>query len=88
MNSRQLPGKFKGSQAVVVHVFNPSALEAQTGKFPSSKPIWSTGGGSRIAGAIQRKCVSKRNKTQRSKKQKRKFKVSLDYARPSFKNSK
>lgn len=43
MNSRQLYGKFKASQAVMVHVFNPSIQEVQTGESLSSKPSWSTG---------------------------------------------
>jgi hypothetical protein len=31
-----------GSQAVVVHTFNPSTREAEAGRFLSSKPAWST----------------------------------------------
>jgi hypothetical protein len=31
-----------GSQAVVVHAFNPSTREAEAGRFLSSRPAWST----------------------------------------------
>jgi hypothetical protein len=31
-----------GSQAVVVHAFNPSTREAEAGGFLSSRPAWST----------------------------------------------
>jgi hypothetical protein len=30
------------SQAVVAHAFNPSTWEAETGRFLSSRPTWST----------------------------------------------
>jgi hypothetical protein len=29
-------------QAVVAHAFNPSTWEADAGRFPSSRPAWST----------------------------------------------
>jgi major histocompatibility complex class I len=34
--------KTLNSQAVVVHAFNPSTWEAETGRFLSSRPAWST----------------------------------------------
>jgi hypothetical protein len=34
--------KRKRCQAVVVHAFNPSTSEAETGRFLSSRPAWST----------------------------------------------
>lgn len=72
MNSRQLHGKFKASQAVVVHVFNPSILEAQTGKFPSSKPVWPTGGGFQDSrGYSEKTCLKKKQKTKEQKSKKK-----------------
>ena len=55
------------SWAVVAHSFNPSTWEAEAGRFLSLRQVWSTRVSSRTAGAIQRKPVSKKQKTEKAK---------------------
>ena len=47
---------------VVAHTFNPSAWEAEAGRFLSLRPAWSTRVSSRTAKATKRKPVSKKQK--------------------------
>jgi hypothetical protein len=54
---------------VVAYTFNPSTWEAETGRFLSSRPAWSS---SRTAKAIQRNPVLKNQKRKRKKKRKEK----------------
>jgi hypothetical protein len=55
----------------VAHAFNPSTWEAETGRFLSSRPAWSTDRvSSRTARATQRNTVSKKTKTKTKTKKK------------------
>jgi hypothetical protein len=49
----------------VVHIFNPSTLEAEAGRSLSLRPAWSTAC-SRIARATQRNPVWKQNQTNKN----------------------
>jgi hypothetical protein len=59
------------SQVAVVHAFNPSTWEAETGRFLSSRPAWSTKVSSRTARAIQRNPVSGKIKRKKERKKER-----------------
>jgi hypothetical protein len=54
------------SQAVVAHTFNPSTLEAEAGRFLSSKPAWST---EWVPGqpGLHRETLSRKNKKEKKK---------------------
>jgi hypothetical protein len=64
---------------VVVHAFNPSTWETETGRFLSSRTAWSTNKvSSRTARATQRNPVSKKPKRKKEKeKEKEKEKKTL-----------
>jgi hypothetical protein len=53
---------------MVAHSFNPSAREAEAGRFLSSRPAWSTKLISSTARAIQRNSVLKKQKQNNKKK--------------------
>jgi hypothetical protein len=59
---------------VVVHTFNPSTSEAETGGFPSSRPAWSTVQSEfqDSKGYTEKPCLEKKKKKKRKKEKKRK----------------
>ena len=54
--------------AVVAHAFNPSTWEAETGRFLSSRPAWSTEWAPGQPG-LHRETLSQKQKTKKKKKQ-------------------
>ena len=54
-------------QAVVVHAFNPSTWEAESGRFLSSRPAWSTSEFQDSQSYTEKRCLEKQNKTKQNK---------------------
>jgi hypothetical protein len=64
--------------AVVAHTFNPGSWEAETGRFLSSRPAWST---ELVPGQprVHRETLSRKQKQKRKKKEKKKKDISPQY---------
>ena len=58
-----------GRPGIVVYTFNPSTLEAEAGRFLSSRPAWST------KVCTEKPCLKKSKKKKKKKKKKKRAKT-------------